>query len=76
MKATGQAPKVFLVFSGQGAQWPGMGRELIEGDDYFRKDIESMDGVLQRLEHPPSWSITGEKTRQEKMHGLYRRGSC
>jgi acyl transferase domain-containing protein len=49
-----------MIFSGQGAQWPGMGKELIENDDFFRKDISAMDAVLQRLEHPPNWTIVGE----------------
>lgn len=56
-KAPGSESGVFLVFSGQGAQWAGMGSDLIETDELFRRDIETMDAVLQRVEHPPSWSI-------------------
>lgn len=55
--APGSAPQVFLVFSGQGSQWAGMGSDLIETDELFRQDIEAMDAVLRRVENSPSWSI-------------------
>jgi malonyl CoA-acyl carrier protein transacylase len=48
-----------LVFSGQGAQWPGMAKELIENDKPFRDDLVKMDQVLKGLEFPPSWNLTG-----------------
>ncbi len=57
--APAQPPAVTLVFSGQGAQWPEMGRELILSDMRFRKDMSAMDRVLQGLAHPPAWSIIG-----------------
>lgn len=50
---------IAFVFTGQGAQWPGMGRELILKVPEFKQDIESMDRVLQGLENPPSWTIEG-----------------
>ncbi|EXK26726.1 hypothetical protein FOMG_16673 [Fusarium oxysporum f. sp. melonis 26406] len=49
-----------LVFSGQGAQWPMMAKELIQNDTAFRDDLLSLDAVLQRLQFPPSWSIIDE----------------
>ncbi|PKX91350.1 type I polyketide synthase [Aspergillus novofumigatus IBT 16806] len=48
-----------FVFTGQGAQWPGMGKELIQQYSSFRKDIHDMDRVLQELPHPPTWTIRG-----------------
>lgn len=51
-----------LVFSGQGAQWPMMAKELIQNDTAFRDDLLSLDAVLQRLQFPPSWSIIGMST--------------
>lgn len=51
-------PEVVLVFTGQGAQWAGMARELLESED-FRNDIQAMDEVLQSANPAPSWSIAG-----------------
>lgn len=53
------APKVAWVFTGQGAQWPGMGAELIELNDVFRATIRRLDAYLQSLPSPPKWSIEG-----------------
>jgi len=44
-RATGRAasearPRIAFVFSGSGAQWPGMARELLAGEPVFRAAIE------------------------------------
>ena len=57
-----KAPIVF-VFTGQGAQWPGMGRELIEKVGIFREDIRMMDRIWRGLTNGPSWSIEGTSAR-------------
>ncbi|KAI0107229.1 polyketide synthase [Nemania sp. FL0031] len=59
-KTAPSLPNIIMVFSGQGAQWPGMGRELILADPIFRQDIIRMDEVLQGLKKPPTWSILGK----------------
>ena len=58
---TKSAPQVVFVFTGQGAQWVGMGRELMEDFVNFRKSIEAMDRVLALLPDPPSWTIKGTR---------------
>jgi len=57
-KAPAIAPEIYLIFSGQGAQWGGMGKELLN-DEFVRMDLERMDSMLKMVEHPPSWSIIG-----------------
>jgi len=52
--------KLVFVFSGQGAQWAGMGKALIKGVPSFRKSIEDMDSVLQQLDDPPKWKLKGK----------------
>ena len=58
-KVPGNAPPIVMVFSGQGAQWPEMGKELIQTDVEFRKDILEMDDALRKLKNAPDWTIEG-----------------
>ncbi|KAF8246071.1 ketoacyl-synt-domain-containing protein [Wilcoxina mikolae CBS 423.85] len=52
-------PRLALVFTGQGAQWPAMGRELVEAFPLFRRSIQSMDSALQnsKKSQRPNWKI-------------------
>lgn len=61
-KATTLAPLTF-VFSGQGAQWHAMGRELIKSSRYFRESIVDMDGTIRR--EGGSWSLIDELLKSE-----------
>ena len=49
-----------FVFSGQGAQWPEMGRHLIEQCPSFNHTIRELDGHLSTLPLPPEFSIYGK----------------
>jgi acyl transferase domain-containing protein len=49
--------KVSFVFTGQGAQWAGMGKDLVEKFGCFREDIQMLNSALQELETPPTWSL-------------------
>ncbi len=55
-------PKIAFVFSGQGPQWWGMGRELLAEEPLFRKTIEECDKLLGRY---ADWSILEELTTDE-----------
>ncbi|KAB8229925.1 type I polyketide synthase [Aspergillus alliaceus] len=57
---------VIFTFTGQGAQWVGMGRELINNFPCVQRDVQAMDKVLQELSTPPRWSIEGEL---QNLHG-------
>lgn len=59
VKSPDRKPALCFVFTGQGAQWAGMGTELLASYPSFRADIREMDGVLQQLPHPPLWTIEG-----------------
>ncbi|KAI1842497.1 hypothetical protein JX266_011251 [Neoarthrinium moseri] len=53
-----------LVFSGQGAQWPAMGRKLIECSRHFRQSMSSMDNVLRQ--QGCQWSLVEEISRSSE----------
>jgi acyl transferase domain-containing protein len=42
-------PKVAFLFTGQGSQYPGMGRELFEAHPGFRRDLEHCDALARGL---------------------------
>ena len=48
-----------FVFTGQGAQWPGMGKELFKQFASFRHAIRLMDSALQQLPQSPLWTLEG-----------------
>jgi acyl transferase domain-containing protein len=50
---------IAFVFCGQGAQWIGMGRELLSTSLSFCKSIRAMDQALKKLESPPVLSLEG-----------------
>lgn len=67
-----KTPSIVMAFSGQGAQWPEMGVDLLEADVGFRDDIKAMDKVLQTLMHPPGWTIEGELRKPAESSRLYQ----
>ena len=61
-RALGRPAKLALLFSGNGAQWPGMGRRLLEQDSEFRRWVGRVDelfrpmaglSILEELQQPP-----------------------
>ncbi|EFQ96902.1 fatty acid synthase S-acetyltransferase [Nannizzia gypsea CBS 118893] len=72
MSLSTKARNMIFIFTGQGAQWPGMGKQLLLELDTFRSDIKAMDRALRMLKNPPSWNIeeellkTGNPTRADE----------
>lgn len=56
-KSSISAQNVGFVFTGQGAQWPKMGAELLAEFEQCRRCIRSMDAILSKLPDPPDWTI-------------------
>ncbi|KAI1081716.1 hypothetical protein F5B20DRAFT_579046 [Whalleya microplaca] len=61
-KKSSQAPRIGFIFTGQGAQWPKMGKDLLEYFPWTRSILDELDEVLQSLPDPPRWSLVGELT--------------
>ncbi|GJN68105.1 type I Iterative Polyketide synthase (PKS) [Purpureocillium lilacinum] len=52
--------RIAWVFTGQGAQWPEMGAELIDTNPVFQATIRGLDAFLAGLPSPPPWTIESE----------------
>ena len=51
--------KLVFVFPGQGSQWFGMGRRLLEQEPVFREAVERCDRAMRQY---GNWSLLGELT--------------
>ncbi|KOS23077.1 Nonribosomal peptide synthetase 14 [Escovopsis weberi] len=73
-------PRLGFIFTGQGAQWHAMGRQLIEECLHFRQSLHRCDAVLQTLPDAPDFSIVTElkKTKEDSLLGqtLYSQTIC
>lgn len=58
--------RIFGVFTGQGAQWACMGRDLILASSMARDTITYLDACLKELQDGPTWSIMQELTDKDK----------
>lgn len=61
-KPSSQEVKIAMVFTGQGAQWPLMGRDLLKSNPIFRSAILSLDEYMRKElgDYAPMWSIEEE----------------
>lgn len=60
---SGSSPRAGFVFSGQGAQWWGMGRELLTTSHIFAQTIKEIDALFRR--HTSEWRLLDELTAAE-----------
>lgn len=65
-----ESPRLGFIFTGQGAQWHAMGRQLIEQSDLFRQTLEKCDAILQSLPDSPDWSCIGELSKSAETSRL------
>ncbi|KAE8267617.1 hypothetical protein A4X09_0g4729 [Tilletia walkeri] len=63
--------KIAFVCTGQGAQWPGMGRALIQSHPLFAAAIDRCDRTLQALPDKPNWSVREELCKDKDTSNVY-----
>lgn len=54
-------PRIGMVFTGQGAQWYAMGRELVASYPVYKASLEEAEGYLKQL--GADWSLMEELSR-------------
>jgi acyl transferase domain-containing protein len=54
------SPDLVWVFTGQGSQYPEMGRDLIMSNAIARDSIQQLDRVLDDIDPRRSWSLLGK----------------
>lgn len=69
---SGKAPNIVMVFTGQGAQWPQMGKELLQDPSYlvFKNSIRSLDNYLKFSSFKLDWTIEEELLKPSKTSRL------
>ena len=63
------APRIAFVMSGQGPQWWGMGRELMQHEPVFRRVIEQCDEAMRGI---ANFSLLEELNRSEEDSQMQR----
>ncbi|KAJ5976965.1 nonribosomal peptide synthetase 14 [Penicillium viridicatum] len=63
-------PKILGVFTGQGAQWAGMGQGLMEKSALFKEVIKMMEVAMSQLPDGPAWSLEEEIMKPPKTSRL------
>ncbi|KAJ5740086.1 Acyl transferase/acyl hydrolase/lysophospholipase [Penicillium manginii] len=68
-----KSPQIAMIFTGQGAQWPEMGRCLILDETFpiFKRTIQSLDRHLQAISPNISWSVEEELRKSAKHSKLH-----
>lgn len=60
-------PAIVMVFTGQGAQWAGMGQELMQSHPIFKSTMESADAHLRSLGAPYSLIEELQKKKEDSI---------
>ncbi|KAH8688610.1 hypothetical protein BGW36DRAFT_421267 [Talaromyces proteolyticus] len=60
VRSSKSPPRILAIFTGQGAQWAGMAKDLILSSEFVKDRIESFEQILASLPDGdrPNWSIT------------------
>ncbi|HEU4325733.1 MAG TPA: type I polyketide synthase [Roseiflexaceae bacterium] len=70
-RQSARAPKLVFVFPGQGSQWIGMGRELLDGEPVFRAAIEAWDAAFRPF---VDWSLLDQLRQPRELSRLHEMG--
>ncbi len=66
--AAGDDGKLAMIFTGQGSQWPDMGRALYEGHETFRTALQECAAVLDPLLDVPLLDLLYDANHRDLIH--------
>lgn len=64
--------RVGFIFTGQGAQWPAMGKQLLQSSPLFRSVVQRCAEVLRSLPDGPSWDPAEELSKDKTTSSVYQ----
>ncbi|MDJ1175534.1 type I polyketide synthase [Roseofilum capinflatum] len=67
-KAFGEAPKIAFLFTGQGSQYPNMGKELYESQPVFKDTLETCNKLLKPYLKPSLLDLLYNPKYAETLH--------
>ncbi|KAI2613390.1 putative polyketide synthase [Hypoxylon sp. NC1633] len=66
-----EVPKLGFIFTGQGAQWSEMAKDLLETFPVAAREVRYLDSVLQSCRDPPKdWTLFDELTKPRSAEHL------
>lgn len=71
VESTPEPLVIAFAFTGQGAQWPGMGYRLVQQFEIVRKTMATLQSALDALPMPPKWRLVEELSKsaeESRMH--------
>ncbi|MCJ1473024.1 hypothetical protein MMC13_001673 [Lambiella insularis] len=66
------AERVVFVFTGQGAQWPSMGKDLLASSHVFKTTIQECEDAMTTLPDRPTWSLKDELAKPVERSNVYQ----
>ncbi|KAI9714685.1 MAG: Type I Iterative PKS [Chrysothrix sp. TS-e1954] len=69
-KCSGRPPNIAMIFTGQGSQWPQMGRAMVDAVPWTRRILQDLDVILSTKCDPPTWSVVAELTEPRSTEHL------